>query len=204
MRTVLSKKQNRFVTKEIENFKDYLTSIITMDDDTFHLCYDFLKIENIKKGEFFVEEGKTCNNVAYIDQGLFRIYYLKDGMEVNTCFCKENSITSSFESLVSRTPSNQFIQAIEDSTLVKLSYENLNKLYGLSPIWQSVGLLMTEKECLRLSNRASSLSFETAMEKYKSILESEPDLLQRVSIQDIASYIGVSRETLSRIRAKIS
>ncbi len=192
------------MTKEIENFKNYLTSIIPMDDDVFNLSQDFFKIENIKKGDFFIEEGKTCNNVAYIDRGLFRIYYIKDGLEVNTCFCKENSITSSFESLVNRTPSNQFIQAIEDATLVKLSYENLNKLYGLSSTWQSVGLLMTEKECLRLSNRATSLSFETAMEKYKNILESEPDLLQRVSIQDIASYIGVSRETLSRIRAKIS
>ncbi len=122
------KNKNRFVTKEIENFKNYLTSIIPMDDDVFNLSQDFFKIENIKKGDFFIEEGKTCNNVAYIDRGLFRIYYIKDGMEVNTCFCKENSITSSFESLVNRTPSNQFIQAIEDATLVKLSYENLNKL----------------------------------------------------------------------------
>lgn len=190
--------------KEVKNFKKYLTSIVPMDDDTFNLCLDFLKIEEIKKGDYFITEGKICKRIAFINEGLFRIYYFKDGIEINTCFCKENSITSSFESFVNITPSKEFIQAIENSTLVAISIDNLSKLYELSSKWQSVSRLLTEKECLRLSNRATSLSFETAKEKYKNLLTYHPEIIQRVSIQDIASYLGVSRETLSRIRSKIA
>ena len=190
--------------EEITRFRKYLTGLIPMDDDTFGLCKDSLEVVSIKKGDFLIREGQRCEHVAYIDSGLFRIYYLKDGTEVNTCFCKENSITSAFESLVSRAPSGQSIQALEDSVVLMLSYENLQKLYSRSPVWQSIGLFMTEKECLRLLNRTATLSFETALEKYKKLLDQEPDLLQRVPIQHIASYLGVSRETLSRIRSRVS
>jgi len=163
----------------------------------------FSKIIEIKKGEYFIKEGKDCQRIAYISNGIFRIFYLKDGIEINTCFCKENSITSSFESFVNNTASKEFIQAIENATLITISKENLFKLYELSPKWQSISRILTEKECLRLSNRASSLSFESAKEKYQNLLIHQPDIIKRVSIQDIASYIGVTRETLSRIRSKI-
>ncbi|WP_456377723.1 Crp/Fnr family transcriptional regulator [Lutibacter sp.] len=188
---------------EIINFRIYLLEITQMDDATFNLCIDFLEIEQIKKGDFFIKEGKTCKSITFINEGLFRIYNSKDGIEVNTCFCKENSITSSFESLINKTPSKETIQALENSTIVTLSFDNLQKLYNLSAQWQSLGRLLTEKECLRLSNRNSALSFETATEKYKLFLRNEPEINQRISIQNIASYIGVSRETLSRIRKKI-
>jgi len=190
--------------KEVESFKKYLTGIIQMDHEIFNLCLDFLKIEEVKKSDYLITEGKTCKRIAYINNGLFRIYHLKNSVEINTCFCKENSITSSFESFVNNTPSKEYIQALENSTLVTISNENLSKLYELSAEWQSVSRLLTEKECLRLSNRATSLSFETAKEKYQKLLTYQPEVIQRVSIQNIASYIGVTRETLSRIRAKIA
>lgn len=189
---------------EIISFKQYLTGIIAMDDNTFGLCEEYLNVKEIKKGEYLIRSGAICSSIAYINTGLFRIFYLKDGNEVNTCFCKENSITASFTSFVNRTPSNESIQAIENARIVTLHYDKLNKLYDLSLKWQAVGRLLTEKECLRLSNRASTLSFETAVEEYKNLLEFQPEIIQRVSIQHIASYIGVSRETLSRIRSKIA
>lgn len=192
------------ITEEINRFKAYITSVVPMDDDTFNLSVPFLKVISIDKGQHFVNAGIVCKQIAYIDKGIFRIYHLKDGVEVNTCFCIENSITSAFSSFASGTESEQSIQALENCVIVSLSKENLLNLYKSSPIWQSVGMLMTEKECLRLSNRASSLSFETALEKYKNILQFQPELIRRVSLQNIASYIGVSRETLSRIRKKIA
>lgn len=189
---------------EIENFKKYLSGIAKMDDATFELCVEFLKVELIKKGEFLATEGAVCNKIAYISSGLFRIFYLKNGTEINTCFCLENSLTSSFESFVNRTTSKENIQAIEDSTIVTITNDKLLKLYQLSPHWHSISRLLTERECLRLTNRATSLSFESALEKYKSLLANQPEIIKRVPIQDIASYLGVSRETLSRIRSKLN
>lgn len=175
-----------------------------MDDATFNLSADFLKVANIKKNDYLLRVGRRCNKIAYVDKGLFRSFYFKDGNEVTTCFCRENSVAASFESFVNQTASKENIQALENSTIVTLSFQGITKLYELSSQWQSVGRLLTEKECFRLTERASALSFETALKKYKSILENQPEIIQRVSIQHIASYIGVSRETLSRIRSKIS
>jgi CRP-like cAMP-binding protein len=191
------------MTDEIKDFKKYLMQMTPMDTQSFEAAIKYLKIEHVEKGEFLVREGQICNKIAFIHEGLFRIYYLKEGIEINTCFCKENSITSSFNSFVHHIPSNENIQALEDSVLVTLSADNLKNLYTENSDWQKVRLLLTEKECLRLSDRANSLSFESAMEKYKNLLKYQPEILQRVSIQHIASYLGVSRETLSRIRSRI-
>jgi CRP-like cAMP-binding protein len=163
-----------------------------MNDETFNLALDYLNKITIRKNEHFIKEGIICNNIAFINKGLLRIYYLKEGTEINTCFCRENSITSSFDSFINRTPSKEYIQALENVELITLSYENLLKLYELSPDWQRVSRLMTERECLRLSDRLTSLSFKTAKEKYLNLLETQPEIIQRVSIQHIASYLGIS------------
>ncbi|MFT5822640.1 MAG: CRP-like cAMP-binding protein [Crocinitomix sp.] len=188
---------------EFSNFKSYISSLVGMDDSTFELATEFLKIERLSKGEDFISQGSVCNKIAFINSGLLKIYYLKNGIEVNTCFCAENSIASSFESFTNQTASNDSIQALEDSTLIVISKTVLEKLYQMHPKWQELGQKMVEKECFRLSERVQTLGFDSALEKYKTLIENQPQIIQRVPIQDIASYLGVSRETLSRIRSKI-
>ena len=180
---------------EIDNFRNYLNQVISMDGHSFGLAKPYFQVEKIGKGDYLVTEGQKCNKIVYINKGLFRIFYLKDGVEINTCFCKDKSITSSFKSFINQVPSTEYIQALENSVVVSLSSENLSKLQNESPTWQTIRQLLTEKECLRLYDRATSLSFESALEKYKYLLNYHPEIIQRVSIQHIASYIGVSRET---------
>lgn len=189
---------------EIEKIKSYITDVIQMDDSTFNSALDYFVVKDIKKGDYVLREGQICDRITYISTGLFRTFHIKNGNEINTCFCMENSITSSLESLVNQTVSKEYIQAIEDATIVSLSHKNLMKLYQFNPKWESLSRLLTEKECARLSERIDTLSFETAKEKYLHLLKNQPKIIQRVAIQHIASYIGVSRETLSRIRSKIS
>lgn len=189
---------------EVENFKKYLIQMTSMDNESFDIAIKYLNIEQIKKGKFFIKEGQICNKLAYVNKGLLRVYYLKDGNDINTCFCKENSITSSFESLINKTPSNENIQALENTELITLSYENLTKLYEISPAWYKVSRFLTDRECLRLSSRVTSLSFESAIEKYLNLLKTQPEIINRIPIQHIASYIGITRRTLSRIRRDIA
>lgn len=188
---------------EFEKIKSYITDVIQMDDSTFNSALDYFTIKHIKKGDYVLREGQVCDRIIYINKGLLRTFHIKNGNEVNTCFCMENSITSSLESFVNQTISKEYIQTIEDTSIVSLSYKNLMKLYQLNPKWESLSRLLTEKECARLSERIDTLSFETAKEKYLHLLKKQPEIIQRVAIQHIASYIGVSRETLSRIRSKI-
>ena len=185
------------------NFRNYLNNFIPMNDETFNLSLDYLDVIRLKKNDYFITEGNVCKSIAFINSGILRIFYVKDGTEINTCFCLENSLTSSFDSFINQTPSKDNIQALENSELVTLSYENLLKIYELSSDWQKVSRLLTEKECLRLSDRLTSMSFETAREKYLNLMEAQPKIIQRVSIQHIASFLGISRETLSRIRSQI-
>ncbi len=188
---------------DFQKIKSYITNAVQMDDETFELALNYFVIKEIKKGDFLLKEGTICNQIAYIEKGLFRTYFLKDGNEVNTCFCVEDSITLSHKSFVNRVASTEYIQAIEDAKVVTLSYEHIMKLYQLAHSWQSLSNVLTAKECMRLSERVKALSFETAKEKYLQLLENQPEIIQRVAIQHIASYLGVSRETLSRIRSKI-
>lgn len=187
----------------INNFRLYLSSVISMNDEIFNLSLNYLTIKKIKKNDYFIREGNYCNHIAYINKGIFRTYNLKEGREINTCFCKENSIISSFESFVNQTVSKEYIQALEDSTLVLLSAKGLAKLYELNNKWQSLSRILTEKECIRLTDRANALSFETALKKYRYLIENQPEIIKRVELQHIASYLGISRETLSRVRSKI-
>lgn len=189
--------------EHILNFKKYISDLLPMKDEVFHLAIDYLVVEKVKKGAFLLEAESVCDSISFVSHGIFRIFQLKDGVELNSCFCAENSIASSFESFANETPSKEYAQALEDSVIVSLSKKNLMKLYEMHPKWQDLGRTLTEKECIRLTRRVGSLSFETAKTKYEQLLQSQPDVILRVPVQDLASYLGVSRETLSRIRSQM-
>ncbi len=139
------------------------------------LSDEYLKEKKILKGDFLIKQNEISREVVYINSGLFRIFYLKDCVEVNNCFCFENSITSSFNSFIHQSPSSDSIQALEDSLILSLSFEGLNELYNKSAKWQEIGILLTENECLRLYNRTVVLSFETAKEKYNNLITHQPE-----------------------------
>ena len=189
---------------EFSDIKSYIMSVVPMNDTIFNFALNDFSVRKITKGDYFIKEGNTCHHIAYIRKGLLRTFYLKDGNEINTCFCIENSITTAHESFITKKPSTEYIQALEDTIIITLSHDSLLKLYKLDNGWLELSRLLTEVECARLSERVKTLSFETAKEKYLHLLSNQPEIIQRVSIQHIASYIGVSRETLSRVRSKIS
>jgi CRP-like cAMP-binding protein len=184
-------------------FKKYLNSIVSMSDQSFDLCRDLVKYRKVEKNEILLREGEKSNFIFFTVSGLLRNYHLKDVNEVNTCFCLEKSIACSFESFVHDTASQEYIQALEKSTVLQLSRKDMMKLIEIDESWSQLRRELTEIECIRLSNRVSAMNFATASEKYLALMDKEPELIQRVSVQYIASYLGISRETISRIRAKV-
>ena len=192
------------MSPEFKSFTTYLKSIAYFNEIDLETAMSLVEIKEIKKGDYFIKEGKVCNHIAFINKGIYRIFKLKNGEELNVCFCIRNGVMSSFESFVNRSPTNEYIQALEDSEILILSFDNLNKLITSNPEWNKIRLTLTNQECIRLAERANSLSFETALEKYQNLTDKEPHIIQRVSNYHIASYLGITPETLSRIRAKIS
>ena len=187
----------------MEAFNNYLKQFPHYTPKVFEMVRPYLSEKKVKAGDYFLRQGKICRSIALIEEGLLRLYYLNDGKEVTNCFCKEMTITTSYSSLVTQKESEIGIQAIEDSKLIVLSYDSLQKLYEKDLFWQQVGRLVAEQELITVECHNRFLRDLSAMERYLQILEDESELLQRVPLNYLATYLQIAPETLSRIRKRI-
>jgi len=188
----------------MDAFKNYLKLFPHYSPELFDQLAPYISKQSISAKEYFLSHGKICKNLAFIEKGLVRLLYLQDGKEIIKCFCRENEITTSYASLISQTESDIAIQAVEDSELIILSYTSLQKLYEQHLFWQQLGRLASESELIRTEGHQRFLTDLTATERYATVLENDPTLIQRVPLNYLASYLQISPETLSRIRKNIS
>jgi CRP-like cAMP-binding protein len=159
------------------------------------------KIE-LAKGSFLITEGKMCNHLYFLDQGSVRGFYNLDGKEVTYWFAFENNFVTSFFSFITRKPGMENIQAMEDSTLWAVAYDGLQNLYAKHPDMERLGRIVNERYYVMLEERFVSNHFKEARERYENLLANAPHILQRVPLGYVASYLGITQETLSRIRSK--
>lgn len=189
----------------MDKFKQFLKNISPITDNEFADTISYFSEQILIKGDFFIKPDKVCRHIAYIVKGTLRTYYINDKAEETTsCFCTENNLTTSYKSFILQQPSNLILRAIEDTNLLVIDYVNLQKLYSKSAAWQTIGRAVAEKEYIVMEKYASILNNETAKEKYLRLMKEQPNVLQKANIEDIASYLGVTRRTLSRIRLEIS
>ncbi len=188
----------------MDQFKAFLKKISIISDKEFDESSSLFSALNLKKGDYFVKQDTVCRQIAFMLTGTIRTFYINEkAEEITSCFCTENSFTTSYKSFILQQPSKLILQAIEDTQLLVISYENLQNLYANSNVWQNIGRTIAEKEYIVMEQYASMLSNETAKEKYLRLLKEQPIVLQKATIEDIASYLGVTRRTLSRIRQEI-
>jgi CRP-like cAMP-binding protein len=161
-----------------------------------------LQREELLKGDFLTMEGKICNHVYFLERGCLRGFYNLDGKEITYWFAFENSFVTSFFSFITQKPCVENIQLIEDCTLWAISHENLQRLYDRHPDIERLGRIMNERYYVMLEERFVSNHFKEAKERYENIMKNAPHILQRVPLGYIASYLGITQETLSRIRNK--
>jgi CRP-like cAMP-binding protein len=189
----------------VKRFKQFLRTIAPITDMEFADSISFFSEQNLKKGELFASQNKICRHIAYIVKGTLRVYYLNEhAEEITSCFCTEDNLTTSYKSFILQQPSTLALQAIEDTNLLVISYENLQNLYAKSVVWQTIGRAVAEREYITMEQYASILNNESAKEKYLRLLKEQPAVVQKAKIEDIASYLGVTRRTLSRIRKELT
>ena len=160
------------------------------------------KFTSRKKGDFFLKKGQTVSNMFVLETGCVRGFYDKENKEINTWFGFENELLGSFLPLFSNLPSYENIQFLEDATLHYISANDLNELYSKDNELNTIGRKMAEYYCKVLEERIASLQVDSAEERYILLQKEYPHALQRISLGHIASYLGISQETLSRIRKK--
>jgi len=188
----------------LNTLKKYLQQFPHYTPSVYEQALPYLSTIQLKSGDYFLHHGKICRTIGFVEEGLLRMFYLNDGKEVTSCFCKENTITCSYRSLITKQESDFAIQAIEDCTLTVFSYDSLQQLYEKDLFWQQVGRIAAESEFINTECHNRFLNDLSATERYLQLMEQDSDLFQRVALNHIASYLQVSPETLSRIRKKIS
>jgi CRP-like cAMP-binding protein len=186
----------------IAAFRAYIkgTSFITEADCAMfepHLVY-----KKVKARENVLVEGAMSKDIFFIHKGVFRIFYLVDGKEVNTTFFFEHEFLAEYDSFLRNRPSRYFIQSVEDAELIGISRETLNQGYDVSKNWERFGRIMAEACYQKVTDRMESFLFLNGDQRYKMLLENEPRILKRIPLYHIASYLGLERESLSRLRRK--
>lgn len=161
------------------------------------------RIEFFRKGEIIQENNKINRQCYFVIQGLVMASYVKDnGEEVTSWFMRVLDVVISVRSFFTQQPSREVIIALEDTICISLSYELLQKIYGDFTEFNFVGRVLTEKYYIQMEERAYSLRMDDATQRYNKLLTDHPDILQRVPLKYIASYLGITPQSLSRIRRK--
>ena len=155
----------------------------------------------LKKDEYFLELGKRCNQVAFIKTGMLRIFYPNDKGEDTTCyFSLPNEFVTSFSSFTTQKLSTENIQAILPTELFVINKQDLELLYRKIPAAQEFGRKAAENLAIIMEKRISLFLTNTADERYQYLLLQNPILIQKVPLQYLASYLGISPQHLSRLR----
>ncbi|MBP2833748.1 Crp/Fnr family transcriptional regulator [Aquimarina sp. U1-2] len=172
------------------------------DEEWFQMqqCFELFKF---KKGDILLDTNAICNFIGFVDIGIIRFFEIKDGNEKVTAFWFPDDFLSNYRSFLSGTKSTHYIEALSDGSYWRLSKEDLWRLFDDYPKIDRLGRKMAEYLYLIVAERLDNLLKQSPEERYKSLINNNSRLLQQVPQYMIASYLGVSAETLSRIRKRI-
>lgn len=164
-----------------------------------------LRISELRNRHFYIHAAEVQQEIGFIYRGLLRSFYVDSlGNEITVNFMRENHYATHYTAFISRTPSRYYFQCIEPSLIVSLSYEHIQEGYDKYPSIERYGRLVAEAVLKFQQKRIEGFLFETAEERYLDFMQENPDLFSRVSLSHLASYLGVERQTLTRIRQRIT
>lgn len=154
----------------------------------------------LRKGRFLVRKGEKSDRIAFIKEGVLRIFYSHNGEEVTRYLGMELSFITSLSSFISQTPAPESIQALEDSELLLISHQDMQRLCLKYHRWETLYRKVIEYMFLCTENRIREFISRTAEERYAALLLERPGLVGRVPQKYIASYIGIAPQSLSRLQ----
>ncbi|MGN7762500.1 Crp/Fnr family transcriptional regulator [Paenibacillus sp. 22594] len=171
-----------------------------LSDEDWNLFVERTRTKRIPKGVTLIQAGQLVKHAYFCTMGLFRLYYtLQDGREYNVAFTVENDFATSYGAMVMGTPSFFTIEAMEDSAVIEISYDVLKELMDKSRAWERFVYKSVERLYIRKEERERELLYLTAKERYDVFLVKYPGLGHRIPQYHIASYLGITPVSLSRI-----
>ncbi|MBW8324184.1 MAG: Crp/Fnr family transcriptional regulator [Prolixibacteraceae bacterium] len=187
----------------IDIFKSFCSTKVTFNEVEWAAMEKCISVKTLKKNQHFLRSGDVCMKMGFITQGSTRLYFLIDGVEVTKDFCFENNFTGSIASFQTRKPALFNVVAMEDTELITLEYTVLEGLLAQHHCWSNLIRIVLGHFAIRKENRETSFLLDTAEQRYLDLVNNNPGILQRVSLKYIASFLGLTPETVSRIRNKM-
>jgi CRP-like cAMP-binding protein len=187
----------------------YLNAVRTLCPNVSHTALNYLKsglrVVELQPKHFFIHANVIQQEIGFVFQGLIRAFYIDNqGNEITVNFVQENRYATHYTAFITRTPGKYYFQCIEPTILVNLSYDHIQTGYDKFPDIERYGRLIAEEVLKFQQKRIESFLFDTAEQRYLDFIKENPDLFNRVSLSHLSSFLGMERQTLTRIRQKLA
>ncbi len=184
--------------------KDYLKKFNILSDEEIVEIQKLGIHKTLEKGDFFVEEGIVCREIAFVVSGVFRsFYYSSSGEEITYCFTFPNVFVTAYSSFITRERTLENIQALTSVDLLVIPKSEIEKFEQKSRNWLLLAKTIAEQEYIKLEKRIFILQKEKAEKRYEDLLRNHPEYLQHIPLNYLASYLGITQRHLSRIRKEL-
>ncbi|MDQ1087276.1 Crp/Fnr family transcriptional regulator [Siphonobacter sp. SORGH_AS_1065] len=186
----------------MKSFLDYASAFMPLSAESVQAIDQIAWRRNIPKRTILQRAGDICPYFHFIEKGVGRVYYYHNEQEITAWLGFEGQIISAIDSFFTGKPTDYWIEILEDAQICSICNTDIDWLFTHFPETERLGRLMITENYLRLDERMKLFAFHTAEQRYEILLRQFPDILQRVSLRYIASYLGITQVTLSRIRAE--
>jgi CRP-like cAMP-binding protein len=164
-----------------------------------------LSVIELKPKHFFIHANTMQKEIGFVYSGLLRAFYIdNNGDEISVNFFRENRYATHYSAFITQTPSKYYFQCLEPTVLVTISYKHIQEGYERFPIFERYGRLVAEAVLKIQQKRIEGFLFDNAETRYLDFIKENPDLFNRVSLSYLASYLGIERQSLTRIRKKLA
>ncbi|WP_341224538.1 Crp/Fnr family transcriptional regulator [uncultured Arcticibacterium sp.] len=188
----------------MERIHHIFKQITDISDEDWAYFSSKLKRVEIPKKTKILEAGETEGYLSFVESGVMRYFVPKQDMEKTFCFVFENSFSCAYDSFLTQMPCMYAVETISETVLWRLSYSDLQDIYSNTKSGNTIGRKASEQEYLKKAKRELALLNYSAEERYLNLFTERPELIQKIPLQYIASYIGITPQALSRIRKRIS
>jgi CRP/FNR family transcriptional regulator, anaerobic regulatory protein len=181
---------------------ELFSSVGTFEPEVKSFIESKIQIRLLAKKQFLLKPGEISKSILFVEKGMLRSYYYDNDKEITNWFMKEGQLVISVNSFFNQIPCDEFIQAIEDCKVWQMRYEHYRYLLANYHSFCSIGLMLTEHYYTLSEQRLRRMRQKDAEAKYRHLLQLYPEIMNRAPLGHIASYLGITQETLSRLRAK--
>ena len=192
------------MSQQLDAMRSFFESVVPLSKEAWG---DIVRLEHgseYKRKQVVVRPGQVLDKMIFIHQGAMRLYLIKDGVDITYYFYFPHSFATDFSSFKTGMPTQYFLECIEDCSVSAFNQRDIYFLYDKYPEMQKFGRLMAEEAYLMMDRRMNYFQFYDLETRYLALLREEPHLLQRVPQHLIATYLGVTPESLSRVKQQVA